>query len=371
VEAPVTEATVLTSGVPLDLVALQLLVASGEPLPFGQGEVTQRGHAIEARVYAEDAFAGFLPQAGIAQRVRWPSGYDVQVHQSFESGQAVTTSYDPMLAKIVATGDDREDARAALVRALDETVVLGVTTNLGFLRSLAAGREFADAAIDTSWLDRNPDGVPRPGSDRAVLFAAVAAARTTPADPGHPFGISDGWRVAGPAAATLVSLGVDGETRRYRVGPDGSVGTAEAPDVELARVGPHATDDGDVPLVVLEIDGVLDRAHALVGPHTVEVSRGGQSHTFTLPDAFGPAGAADASDGSLQAPMPGTVLAVNVAEGDPVEAGQALGVIEAMKMELTLKAPFAGTVTKVGARTGDQVGLKQLLFTVEAVDVDA
>ena len=153
VEHPVTEA--ITG---LDLVHLQLDVAAGEPLPFTQDDVRVDGHAIEARVYAEDSFGGFLPQAGRADLVRWPVG--VRVDQALESGQVVSTSYDPMLGKVIAHGPDREAARRALVAALDETVVLGLTTNTGFLRALVASDEFRAAAIDTAWLDHHE--VPAP-----------------------------------------------------------------------------------------------------------------------------------------------------------------------------------------------------------------
>ena len=146
VEHPVTEA--ITG---LDLVQAQLDVAAGEPLPFRQDDVTVTGHAIEARVYAEDSFGGFLPQAGRADLVRWPAG--VRVDQALESGQVVGTSYDPMLGKIIAHGPDRETARRALVEALDRTGILGLTTNTGFLRALVASEEFRLATIDTAWLD--------------------------------------------------------------------------------------------------------------------------------------------------------------------------------------------------------------------------
>ena len=159
VEHPVTE---LVTGV--DLVELQLRVASGEELPISQDDLQLNGHAIEARVYAEDSFGGFLPQAGTAVLVRWPfetprssapqgPPTQVRVDAALESGQVVSTSYDPMLGKVIAHGRDREEARRRLVAALDDTAVLGFTTNVGFLRVLAASEEFRDATIDTAWLD--------------------------------------------------------------------------------------------------------------------------------------------------------------------------------------------------------------------------
>ncbi|MGA8210264.1 MAG: biotin carboxylase N-terminal domain-containing protein, partial [Nocardioidaceae bacterium] len=185
VEHPVTE---LVTG--LDLVQLQLRLAAGEPLPFAQQDVVVRGHAIEARVYAEDAFAGFLPQAGTATLVRWPRG--ARVDAALESGQVVSTAYDPMLGKIIVHGPTREAARLALVDALDDTAVLGLTTNVGFLRTLAASEAFRDAAVDTAWLDRTELAAP----DRELprVFAAWAQAAAVVAAAGHPFA-GDGWRL--------------------------------------------------------------------------------------------------------------------------------------------------------------------------------
>ena len=178
VEHPVTESVVVrttpqqratgASGEHVDLVRLQLLVAAGEPLPFGQDDLTLSGHAIEARVYAEDPFHGFLPQAGTATFVRWPDARPGG--RGTGDRQVVSTSYDPMLGKIIARGADRETARRALVAALDDTAILGLTTNLGFLRALVAGDEFRDAAIDTAWLDTAT--VEAPGDDLARVFAA-------------------------------------------------------------------------------------------------------------------------------------------------------------------------------------------------------
>src|SRR6201996_1562983 len=158
VEHPVTE---LITG--QDLVALQLQVAQGEELPFGQADLVTSGHAFEARVYAEDAGQGFLPQAGTASVVRWPAR--ARVDAALEPGSEVGTWYDPMLAKIIVHGPSREAARAELVAALDDTAILGLTTNVGFLRRLAASPEYRGAAIDTAWLDRNPGASPPDGGE--------------------------------------------------------------------------------------------------------------------------------------------------------------------------------------------------------------
>ncbi len=358
VEHPVTE---LVTG--LDLVQLQLMVAAGEPLPFAQDDVTLHGHAIEARVYAEDAFNGFLPQAGVAERVRWSSR--ARIDAALESGQVVGSSYDPMLGKVIVHGPTREAARRALVTALDDTAILGLTTNLGFLRGLAASDAFRDNEIDTAYLDTHPDVVRPEGETEAAVLAAWALATSPgedrPAEPTHPFGVRDGWRSAGPAAMTPVELVVGGDTVVYEVDP---VGTVTAGDRTWV-VHPIASEAG---VLRLEVDDLVHEAAVRIGPHRVDVAHRGNTHLFARPDAFGPGAHHAVSDGTVAAPMPGTVLSVTAAVGRQVAEGETLGVMEAMKMELALKAPMAGTVIEVGAAAGDQVALGATLFVVEAAE---
>jgi 3-methylcrotonyl-CoA carboxylase alpha subunit/acetyl-CoA/propionyl-CoA carboxylase biotin carboxyl carrier protein len=365
VEHPVTEAVVSTlrqaqdtpgSSGGLDLVALQLRIAAGEPLPFTQDDVSVAGHAFEARVYAEDAFNGFLPQAGVAESVRWPPR--ARVDAALESGSEVGTSYDPMLGKVIVQGSTREAARRALVTALDETAIVGLTTNLGFLRGLAASDAFRDCEVDTAWLDTHPDAIRPEGLESATVLAAWALATSTPTQPGHPFGIGDGWRLAGPAAPVEVELLVDANKMLFHVDLAGSVSTAG----RTWRVHPIASDED---VLRLEVDDLVLEASVRVGPHRVDVAHLGNTFRFGRPDAFGPAGQHAASDGTVAAPMPGTVLQVSVEVGQRVGEGDLLGVMEAMKMELSLKAPVAGTVTTVGAEVGGQVALGATLFVVE------
>jgi acetyl/propionyl-CoA carboxylase alpha subunit len=355
VEHPVTESVVRVDGAPIDLVELQLRIAMGERLPFDQAAVTVQGHAIEARVYAEDAFNGFLPQAGVAERVHWSERARNDV--ALASGQEVSSAYDPMIGKVIVAGPDREAARRLLVTALDETVVLGLTTNLGFLRALAASDEFRDAAIDTAWLDRNPHAITPQGREEAEVFAVWAIADHELRErPGHPFGTADGWRLSGPSAAATVALLDAGEQVRWTVtwkrltGPRGEVA------VRLVDRGPD--------LLTLEVDGRLLRAAVRVDHHQVEVLHHGSTFRFGRPDPAAPGGAV-VTDAEVVAPMPGTLLAVEVAVGDTVAEGAALGMMEAMKMELTLTAPYAGTVSAVHARVGDQVPLGAVLFVVD------
>ncbi|GAA5104780.1 biotin carboxylase N-terminal domain-containing protein [Alloalcanivorax gelatiniphagus] len=368
VEHPVTEEVVRVRGERVDLVELQLRIASGDPLGFTQDEVTLEGHAIEARVYAEDSFHGFLPQAGRTSIVRWPPSLVeegaqrlsrdpvIRVDHALEPEQEVSTSYDPMLGKVIAWGADREAARAALVGALGETAILGITTNTGFLRALAASEEFRGATIDTAWLDDHE--VPAPAGDLALVVAAwtevlLDTMHAGPGDPG-PWQ-ADGWRMGGDPAPDTVVLGDDTvlvDRHRGRVTHDGV-----ARDVRLVSAADHT--------VHLLVDGIAEHAVLNIQRDFVDVVHQGQRWVWQRPDPFADH-AATAGDGTLLAPMPGTVLAVNVTEGQQVTEGETLGVVEAMKMELALKAPFAGTVTAVGAGVGDLVKLGAVLFTVDA-----
>ena len=348
VEHPVTELAVQIGGQGLDLVELQLRVAAGEPLPFAQTDVTQTGHAIEARVYAEDSWNDFLPQAGQATIVRWPP--DVRVDHALESGQVVSTSYDPMLGKVIAHAPDRESARRALVEALDDTAILGLTTNVGFVRALAASEEFRDATIDTAWLDHAE--LEPPSADTARIFAAwTQAMLTASSSDHHPFQ-ADGWRLGADPAPQLVEL--DRIVTVHR-----AAGLVDGTPVTELSAGNH--------VVVLLIAGRHERAVVNATPHAVDVVIEGQRFVFERPDVMTDHGP-PVGDGTVVAPMPGTVLDVRVAAGDVVDAGQVLGVVEAMKMELSLKAPFGGTVTTIEATTGEQVALGETLFVVEAAD---
>ncbi|MFN8195275.1 MAG: biotin carboxylase N-terminal domain-containing protein [Nocardioidaceae bacterium] len=371
VEHPVTE---LVTG--LDLVDWQLRVALGEPLPLAQDEIVTNGHAIEARIYAEDPYAGFLPQAGTATHVEWPHGHGrrhshyledphLRVDHALESGQEVSSRFDPMLAKVIASGSDREEARNNLLAALDGTVIAGLTTNTGFVRRLVASPEFAEAAIDTAWLDRG-------GADELLdtdphatgrIVAATVEAAVARRSVAGPFA-SDGWRLGAAPADVLVHL-----DRVVRVGGDPAAGArVDGVPVRLgSRSGWFAFDPAELEqsdLVPVEVDGQPLEARIWERRFGVEVVVQGQRSFFEHEDAFADHGP-EVGDGTVVAPMPGTVLAVRVAEGDRVEAGQPLGMMEAMKMELTLTAPFAGRVAEVGAAAGEQVALGARLFVVE------
>jgi 3-methylcrotonyl-CoA carboxylase alpha subunit/acetyl-CoA/propionyl-CoA carboxylase biotin carboxyl carrier protein len=353
VEHPVTE---LICGV--DLVELQLRIARGEPLPFGQDDVRASGHAIEVRVYAEDPGAGFLPQAGVATTVRWSRR--ARVDAALEPGQEVGTSYDPMLGKVIAHGATREAARRALVAALDDTVIFGVTTNLGFARALVASDAFRDAAIDTGWLDRHPGALVPEGSDLALCAAAWAQAAAASAGSGaDPFAAGDGWRAGGPAAPVEVEL--ESGDRRHVLRVDRTAGVVAGDDRRWA-----VAEVASGPPLRLEIDGAVHEFHLERSAHAITVAHHGQANVFRRPEQFLHEATAGATDGAVVAPMPGTVLAVNGEAGAAVHAGETLVVMEAMKMELALSAPFDGLLAEIDVAEGEQVPLGRLLFRVVA-----
>ncbi|WP_375294472.1 biotin carboxylase N-terminal domain-containing protein [Microbacterium sp.] len=349
VEHPVTE---LVTGV--DLVEQQLRVAAGERLALGQDDVRLDGHAIEARIYAEDPAAGFLPTGGRLIAVRWP--HDVRIDAGVEAGTVVGSHYDPMLAKVVAHAATRDEAVTALRRALADTHLPGVLTNVAFLRRLLAVPAVVDGALDTGLVDREAPGLAVfPTPDAA--FAACAL-HDLPATTGA--WRADGWRMSGARGAVL----------RYT-----------DPDAEPVEAG------GDVATVRLHADGL-----------TATVERGGDPRIIRLPDLAGIEVLAEAEGGALWvlgpdgdhriarrtaarrerrsadpglvSPMPGTVVAVHADDGAEVEEGAAVVSVEAMKMEHVLRAPAAGLV-RIAVAVGEGVSRGQQLATVAARGEDA
>ncbi len=331
VEHPVTEEV---TGI--DLVSWQLEVAQGRPLPLTQDEIRVDGHAIEVRVYAEDPYAGFVPQTGRVQRLLRAGG--ARHEWGVEEGSTVGTAYDPMLGKVVVTGPDRRTAAAMMGEALRATAVLGVVTNIGFLHRLVGSRAFRAGEVHTSWLD-GPDAdelVTAPSlPGGAVALAAQAWADEHLVRGPGPWELLDGWRAGGPARPITVTL----------LDPAGEV--HEVPVVLGPR--PHH-------LIALP-PTVVDRAGAWV---VVE----GHPWRFDRPD---PARRteAPAGDADVVSPMPGTVIELGVSEGDRVTAGQRLGAVEAMKMELALTAPHDGVVASVAAGVGDQVAMGHVVLRVD------
>jgi acetyl-CoA/propionyl-CoA carboxylase, biotin carboxylase, biotin carboxyl carrier protein len=359
VEHPVTE---LVTG--LDLVELQIRVAAGEPLPLRQEEVRLTGHAIEARISAEDPSRGFLPTGGTVLALREPS--DVRVDSGLAVGTTIGSAYDPMLAKVIAFGEDRDTALRRLDAALSRTTVLGVTTNIAFLRTLLADADVAAGRLDTGLAERVADALPVEEVPARTLAAAALADLVSRADSAAgPWDIRDGWRV-GEHAWTTLRLTTGPTAAPVPVRVRGLAGAAEvavgdgAPAIARAEL-----DDGT--LVVTWQDRT-ERYECAVRDDVIWLGRDGRSFAVREEELLAPErGGAGARDGVIRSPMPGTVRAVQVTVGEKVRAGQALLIVEAMKMEHTLSTPVDGEVSELLVVPGQQVGLDERLAVVEAL----
>jgi acetyl-CoA/propionyl-CoA carboxylase biotin carboxyl carrier protein len=361
VEHPVTE---LVTG--YDLVELQLRVAAGESLPFAQDDIHLEGHAIEARVYAEDPSRGFLPTGGRVLALSEPAGAGVRVDSGIAAGDEVGSSYDPMLAKVIAWGEDRESALRGLDRALASYSLLGVPTNVGFLRALLAHPDVAAGRLDTGLVERALPALTGDREDpREEVFAAAALERMLALEPdgaGDPWEIPDGWRIGGPAWTRwlITAGGHDPVEVRIR-------GRAARAEVRVGAAGPVRAStrwDERGRLAVTYAGRTADYACARDGD-VRWLGRDGHAWALTEHTAAEGGGAAgQAASGLVRSPMPGTVLAVKAAEGDMVTEGQPLVIVEAMKMEHTVVAPVDGVVARLPARLGAQVSLDQTLAEI-------
>ncbi|MCD4863593.1 acetyl-CoA carboxylase biotin carboxylase subunit [Pseudomonas sp. PLB05] len=335
VEHPVTEA--ITG---LDLVAWQLRVAAGEALPLTQAQVPLHGHAIEVRLYAEDTDQGFLPASGTLQLYREPTpGPGRRVDSGVEEGDEVSPFYDPMLAKLIAWGDSREQARQRLLAMLMETAVGGFATNLPFLQRLLAHPAFAAGELDTGFIERHRDALlPAPGelTDAFWTLAAQAWLATLPAaaGPTSPWASRQGWRLGGPPQIAL-RLACRGEVRAVTL-----PGSAA---VEL---------NGD--RLHWQAEGIRQSARLYRLGQTLFLQWRERFEAVTWADPLAEV-ARQAEAGGLTAPMNASVVAVSVAVGDTVEAGAPLVVLEAMKMEHSIRAPRAGVVAALFCSPGELV----------------
>jgi excisionase family DNA binding protein len=330
VEHPVTEEVTGR-----DLVADQLRIAAGEPLDLGQADVRLDGHAIEARLYAEDPEGGFLPSTGSVAAVMWPA--DVRVEPGIQPGDEVSDRYDPMLAKIIARGGTRDEALARLRAALDATRVLGVRTNLRFLRWLLDQPVMRDGEVRTDTIGAMAIPAP-PQPDDATWRAVAAAAREAGLLPSGTWG--GGWRLNG---APLVRLAHGDETR--------SIPLPER----------QSTSDSSVAASV-QITGTL---HADVDGQSLDFKL---APAPTVEEAVRHATAHGEGGAVLTAPMPGRVIAVRAREGASVREHETVVVLEAMKMEHAVVAPLAGTLTRLAVAEGQQVGRGDVLAEVSAAD---
>jgi len=352
VEHPVTEA--ITG---LDLVEWQFRIAAGEPLPLRQSEIMRKGHAVEARLYAENPENDFLPSAGKIYALEFPQAPGLRVDTGVEAGSEVTPFYDPMIAKIIAHGATRDEALDRLSSALDETLVAGPRTNAAFLRALCNAPEFRDGGFDTGFIEAHLarlGATPRAPDARAVLAGAerLLARRAD----GAPASL-DPWRVADSFELT----------GRRSVGLDILVDGRPAPLVlrsvdgrsEVAFVSESASvvDESDAPLRIVETDNALF------------VLRGGRQTELRLVDLLdGEAETSGGNSGRIEAPMHGRLLALFVEEGQLVAQGARVAIVEAMKMEHSLHAPRAGRVVAIAAAAGAQVQQGARLMTIEEAE---
>jgi len=326
VEHPVTEA--ITG---LDLVEWQLRVASGEALPLAQDQIVMSGHAVEARLYAEDPSTGFLPSTGPLSYFHLP--WTVRCDSAVDDGDEVSPYYDPMIAKLIAHDETREAAITDLAKACAEVQVWPVKTNAGFLARLLEDGDFRAGDVDTGLIGRRGEALtakPAPSADVLAVAAWTRLTRDWPlSDRTSPWAQASGFRLNAPARVE-VRLRCDGET--YAISGDPPT--------------------GDAPTAVC------------AGGHVV-VFEAGEAYDFTDPSAA-IGSAAAGGDGAVRSPMPGKIAAIHVAVGEAVARGAALVTLEAMKMEHALTAPFEGVVSEIAAELGDQVSEGVVLARVEA-----
>jgi acetyl/propionyl-CoA carboxylase alpha subunit len=365
VEHPVTE---LVTG--LDLVELQLRIAAGEPIPAEVTDVGLNGHAVEARLYAEDVTREFLPTSGTIHRLRVPPGTGLRVDSGYEDGSVVTTHYDAMLAKVVAWAPTRTAAAARLADALARAEIHGVRTNRALLVRTLRHPEFLAGRTDTGFLERHDPaelGAPLVDARAEVVHRAVAGAaaiRRGAIGSPLPAGIPTGFRNVGGADDAIVLEDEDGHrsavtVRWHRSGIEVAI---DGVPVDGVRLGPVSESHVDA-----DVDGVRRRfavEHA-AGTWFVDSPFGPSSlrelDRFPLPEAA-------EAPGSMHSPLPGTVVVVAVHEGETVERGQLLVAIEAMKMEHPIRSPHRGVVTSVLVGLGQAVDAGQALVVVEPED---
>ncbi len=358
VEHPVTE---LVTG--LDLVEWQVKIAAGDVLTVAQDDVRLDGHAVEARVYAEDPARGFIPTGGTVLAVHEPSGEGVRVDSWMSEGAVIGSNYDPMLAKVIAWGPDRAAALHRLDLALADTALLGLGTNVAFLRGLLADGDVRDGKLDTGLVDRRlstlvSEEVP------PEFFVAAALDRLLSLQPQgdvvDPWDVPDGWRLGGSGGIDFaLKSGSSEAVVRVQGTPANALVSVD--DAEPVRVSARRL--GDL-LEVRHPTSFHRYRHAAGTGRTVWLARDGHSFAIGERERLRSAAGAAGGAGPVTSPMPGTVLVVKAAAGDVVTAGTPLVVVEAMKMEHTITAPIDGVVSELPVRAGQQVALDETVAVV-------
>ncbi len=354
VEHPVTE---LVTG--MDLVEWQVRIAAGEPLALAQNDIALGGHAIEARVYAEDPAAGFLPTGGPVLDLAEPTGAGIRVDSGLSAGMTVGSDYDPMLAKVIAHGADRTEALRRLDGALARTAVLGVGTNVDFLRFVLADADVAAGRLDTALLEALHFDPAEVGDDWFIAAAAHRWVQRWPDPSSGPWEVPSGWRF-GAAAPTGIRLSCGHRTVHVYITGTPRQAQARVEDGETRSL--TASLDGGV--LVAVIDGV--RRTYRVAETGAQIWLAGDGATVLLEEKREEPVRPDdehSGDAELTSPMPGSVVAVGVPDGASVEAGAVVVAVEAMKMEHSLRSPVAGTVELLVA-VGDQVTRGQTLARI-------
>jgi 3-methylcrotonyl-CoA carboxylase alpha subunit len=351
VEHPVTE---LITGV--DLVEWQLRVAFGEALPLKQDQLRLNGHAIEARVYAENPNKNFMPSVGRIRTWRTPPEVDgLRIDAGYGEGKAVSPNYDAMLAKVIAWAPTRDLAIARLNRGLEETDVRGVVTNIPFLSALVTHPDVRANAIDTGFIERELAALTRERTELsdlelgAIVATILQAERAANASVASPW-LAGGWTAVGERRRLFAVRGAGGERKAtLRYGRNGSALSVDGRDIAFAW---STSARGGIDLV---LDGVKHHVAGLVDGREVYVrTRNGRFEVHWI-DPFGMEDEEQAGADRVVAPLPGTVVALLVEEGAAVEKGAAILTLEVMKMEQTLRAPFAGTVKSLKCKVGDIV----------------
>ncbi|MEC3951678.1 acetyl/propionyl/methylcrotonyl-CoA carboxylase subunit alpha [Nocardia sp. CDC153] len=363
VEHPVTE---LVTGV--DLVECQVRIAAGQKLAAAQEDIRLTGHAIEARVYAEDPGRDFLPTGGTVLALSEPEGPGVRVDSGLRAGTVVGTDYDPMLSKVIAYAPDRAGAIAKLDAALRDTQILGVRTNTDFARFLLADPDVLAGHLDTGLLDRRAvEFTPAPVTDEQFIAAAAELwLRRWPSGPADPWQRPTGWRVGEHAPVGIRLTGGDRTAHVYLSGtPQHATVWVEGGEKRTLTV------DSEGDTLTVTLDGLRGDFRVATAPGQIWVAdRTGTALLREVAEADIRAGDAHVGDAEIQSPMPGSVIATPAAEGELVAAGAPIVVVEAMKMEHTLTAPIAGRVELL-VEPGAQVRLEQPLARIVALDTPA